>query len=165
MAALWLLCRSGRRSAQLIRTAEVLALLVCVTAFALLGRYYILALLPGIPGGVAFTGLAGQVLGGLTTLLQTYFTATFAFAMTYFFAIHAAIVPSSAGRSFVTTLVMGLPLIALTAFDAYPFAGEPPVRHAGTQLRDPNLNLTQQSERLSPVAGPRSPEGSGAQSF
>jgi serine/threonine-protein kinase len=100
--ALWWLCRTGRRSVRLVRTAELVGLLLYFAGSSFLGRYV-------LAGFVRERGL-GTAEGAL--MADAFLSALGLVGSALMIAVRAAVIPSSPRRTLLYTVLVGVPILA-----------------------------------------------------
>ncbi|MBW2455599.1 MAG: serine/threonine protein kinase [Deltaproteobacteria bacterium] len=128
--AMWLGCRTGTRSRRWIHTFEAACLLATVVVVALMGRYINLVALAGVTSHRPRLELVGELAPELGTMAQLYISTALALALSFQFALRAALVPSTSRRTMALTAAALVPLIAVTALGLVPFEADLAIRRA-----------------------------------
>ncbi len=121
---LWLILRSGRRPASLILAVEWVGLGAVSLLIALTGRYladgamaHLIAQVPGTVPGLALEKAA-----------DAYMSMMCVTGGGLLFSLRAALVPTPPSRTFLLTVLLGLPFVAVPWFFSPVTAGAPALR-------------------------------------
>jgi hypothetical protein len=121
--ALWLLCRRGRRSVSFVLAVEWIGLAVASLFITFMGRYLIRDLVP------LFTGSHAPAPPSVENAVDAYVSMMVLFGGSLLFVIRAAFVPSPPFRTFMLTVLLGVPYLAVPHFFGPASEGSaPPLR-------------------------------------